>query len=52
MKIICALVYMLLKLDPEKFKVWVVYEKVRKVIYVVVIRAIYVNVGCIVTIVP
>ena len=41
MRITGELVDMILKLDPWDFKGYVVYEKVRKVIYVVVIRAIY-----------
>ena len=40
MKITGELVDMLLKLDPWDFKGYVVYKKVRKVIYVVVLRAI------------
>ena len=42
MKIKVALSDMLLKLNPEKFKVYLVYEKGRKLIYVVVLREIYV----------
>ena len=42
MKITGALVDMLLKLYLDKFKGYVVYEKVIKVIYVVVLIAIYV----------
>ena len=37
-KITGTLVDMLLKLGPEKFKGYVVHEKGRKVIYVVVLR--------------
>ena len=40
-KISVALFDMLLKLDPEKFKGYVVYENRRKSIYVVVLREIY-----------
>ena len=41
MKITVALFGILLKLNPEKFKVYVVYERGRKVIYVVLLRSIY-----------
>ena len=41
MIITCALVDMILKIYPEKFKGYLVYEKGRKAIYAVVLRAIY-----------
>ena len=42
MKITGELVDMLLKLDTEKFKGYVVYETVQEVIYVVALREIYI----------
>ena len=41
MRVKAGLVYMLLKMDPEKFKGYVVYEKGLKALSVVVLRAIY-----------
>ena len=52
MKITGSLVDMLLKLDPDNFKVNVVHKKEQTVIYVVVIREIYGMLVCIVTMVP
>ena len=42
MKITGELVDMLLKLDTEKFKGYVVYETLQEVIYVVALREIYI----------
>ena len=52
MKITGSVVDMLLKLDPDNFKVNVVHKKEPTVIYVVVIREIYGMLVCIVTMVP
>ena len=41
MKITGTLVDMLLKLDPGNFKGCVVYERIKKVIYVVILRELY-----------
>ena len=41
MKITGVLVSMLTKLDPKMYKGYIVYEKVRKVLYVEVLKAIY-----------
>ena len=52
MKITGSLVDMLLKLDPDNFKLNVVHKKEQTVIYAVVIREIYGMLVCIVTMVP
>ena len=39
-KLTGPLLYILLKMDPDNFKGYVVYEKERKVIYLVILRAI------------
>ena len=41
MKITGELVDMLLRVDPEKFRGYVAYEKEQNVIYLVLLRAIY-----------
>ena len=41
MRVKAGLVYMLLKMDPEKFKGYLVYEKLLKVIYMVILGEIY-----------